>query len=155
MRVDVLTRITIRRPPGVVSVFAADPSNAPSWYANIDSVDWLTPAPVGVGSRMAFQARFLGRRLSYTYEVVEYVAGVRLMMRDQPGGPFPMQTTYEWHDQGDGSTAMTLRNQGEPSGFAAVTGRAMAVAMRRANSKDLVRLKGLLESRDGSEMPQR
>ncbi len=152
MRVDVLTRITIRRPSDVVSVFAADPSNAPSWYANIDSVDWLTPAPVGVGSRMAFRARFLGRRLSYTYEVVEYVAGVRLMMRTSQG-PFPMQTTYEWYDEGDGSTTMTLRNQGEPSGFAAVTGQAMAVAMRRANHKDLVRLKDLLESGDGPEMP--
>ncbi|MBI1375960.1 MAG: ATPase [Frankiales bacterium] len=154
MPVDVLTRITIHRPPDVVSAFAADPSNAPDWYANIDAVEWLTPSPVGVGSRMAFQARFLGRRLSYTYEVVDYVAGVRLTMRTSQG-PFSMQTTYEWHDQGDGSTTMTLRNQGEPSGFAAVTGQAMAVAMRRANQKDLSRLKDLLETRDGPATPDR
>jgi uncharacterized membrane protein len=146
MRVDVLTRITIGRPPADVSVFAADPTNAPQWYANIDSVEWLTPPPVGVGSHVAFRARFLGRRLSYTYEIIEYLPGERLVMRTSQG-PFPMQTTYQWQAKDDGSTTMTLRNQGQPSGFAAVTGQAMAAAMRRANQKDLARLKELLESR--------
>ena len=45
-----------------------------------------------------------------------------------------------------GHTRMTLRNRGEPTGFASVVGRAMAAAMRRANTKDLARLKQLLES---------
>ncbi len=40
---------------------------------------------------------------------------------------------------------MTLRNRGEPSGFAGVAGRAMAPAMRRANRRDLERLKEVLE----------
>jgi hypothetical protein len=37
---------------------------------NIDSVEWDTPAPAVVGSRVAFVARILGRRLAYTYEFV-------------------------------------------------------------------------------------
>ncbi len=94
----------------------ADPANAPLWYANIDSVEWLTPPPVAVGSRMAFVARFMGRRLAYTYEVVEFVPGQRLLMRTAQG-PFPMETTYTWEPDGAG-TRMTLRNRGEPSGFA-------------------------------------
>ncbi len=56
------------------------PSNAPQWYANIRSVEWQTAPPVAVGSRMAFVAQFLGRRLAYTYEVVELDGG-RLVMR--------------------------------------------------------------------------
>jgi hypothetical protein len=40
---------------------------------------------------------------------------------------------------------MTLRNRGEPSGFAAVTAPVMMLAMRRANEADLRRLKALLE----------
>jgi hypothetical protein len=47
------------------------PSNAPEWYVNIESVEWLTPPPTTVGSRMIFIAHFLGRRLAYTYEVVK------------------------------------------------------------------------------------
>jgi uncharacterized protein YndB with AHSA1/START domain len=146
MTVDVLTETLINRPRDEVAAYAADPSNAPKWYVNIESVDWKTPPPVSVGSRMAFVARFLGRRLAYTYEVVDLVPGERLVMRTAEG-PFPMETTYTWEPAGGGVTRMTLRNRGEPSGFARIGAPMMAAAMRRANRKDLVHLKALLEAR--------
>ena len=77
-------------PVADVSRSAADPDNAPPWYENIESVEWKTPRPVQVGSHIDFVAQFLGRRLAYTYEVVEFVDG-RLTMRT-PGPPFPMET---------------------------------------------------------------
>ena len=40
---------------------------------------------------------------------------------------------------------MTLRNRGEPSGFSNVAAPMIAAAMRRANRKDLARLKDILE----------
>jgi len=146
MAVDVLVETVIERPVAEVSAFAGDPSNAPAWYANIRRVDWQTEPPMRIGSRVAFVALFLGRRLQYVYEIVEHVPGERLVM--QSGGrPFPMRTTYTWEQVGEGQTRMTLRNSGQPSGFAAVGAKAMARAMRRATTKDLARLKVLLESR--------
>jgi hypothetical protein len=56
-----------------------------------------------------------------------------------------METTYTWEDHASGGTHMTLRNRGEPSGFTSVAAPLMAAAMRRANGKDLERLKVLLE----------
>jgi uncharacterized protein YndB with AHSA1/START domain len=144
--VDVRTETVIRRPVEEVAAYAGDPTNAPEWYANIESVEWLTPPPVGLGSRMDFVARFLGRRLAYTYEVVELEPGRRLVMRTAQG-PFPMETTYTWEPADDGATRMTLRNRGRPAGFARLTGLAMAKAMKRANNGDLARLRELLESR--------
>jgi hypothetical protein len=143
--VDVATEIEIARPRAEVAAFAADPDNAVRWYENIESVEWATPPPLAVGSRLAFAARFLGRRLEYTYEVREHVAGERFVMATSEG-PFPMETTYEWRDSLDGGTLMTLRNRGEPSGFANVAAPLMARAMRRANRKDLDALKALLET---------
>jgi hypothetical protein len=61
-------------------------------------------------------------------------------------GPFAMQTDYEWTDAAHGGTHMSLRNTGAPSGFARIAAPAMARAMRRANQKDLLRLKGILET---------
>ena len=144
MAVDVQVETVIARPVTVVAAYAGDPTHAPEWYANIRDVTWQTAPPVAVGSRMDFVARFLGRRLAYTYEVVELVPGERLVMRTSDG-PFPMETTYTWEPAGDGGTRMTLRNRGTPSGFAGIAAPVMERAMRRATTKDLARLKGLLE----------
>ena len=146
MAVDVLTEIVIDRPLAEVAAYAGDPSNAPSWYVNIKSVEWETPPPVAVGSRMAFVAQFLGRRLAYTYEVAELVVGERLVMRTAQG-PFPMETTYTWETVSEGATRMKLRNRGETSGFSKLAAPFMAGAMRRANRKDLEQLKAVLEAR--------
>ena len=82
--------------------------------------------------------------MAYTYEVTEFKSGERLVMRTSEG-PFPMETTYTWETVGENGTRMTLRNRGEPSGFSKAFAPIMAVAMRRANRKDLARLKSLLE----------
>ena len=145
MSVDVQVETVIDRPPAEVAAYAGDPSNAPAWYVNIKSVEWKTPPPVAVGSTLDFVAQFLGRRIAYTYEVVELVPQQRLVMRTADG-PFPMETTYTWEPAGAG-TRMTLRNRGNPSGFASVTAPLMERAMRRATTKDLARLKALLEAR--------
>jgi uncharacterized membrane protein len=146
MAVDVVTEITIGCPAEAVAAYAADPSNAPAWYANIASVRWETEPPLRTGSRVAFTARFLGRQLAYSYEITEFVPAQRLVMRTAQG-PFPMETTYTWQAAGDGSTRMTLRNRGEPTGFSALAGPVMASAIRRANRKDLRKLRSILEAR--------
>src|SRR3954447_3878523 len=144
MSVDISTETKISRSRAEVAGYAADPDNATAWYENIKSVEWETPRPLVIGSRVAFVAQFLGRRLAYTYEIRERVPGERLVMSTAQG-PFPMETTYTWSDAGDGATRMPLRNRGEPAGFKRVAAPLMARAMRRANEKDLARLKEILE----------
>ena len=144
---DVVVEIEIRRPRAEVAAYASDPDNATAWYENIKSVEWRSSKPVAVGSRVAFVASFLRRPLSYTYEVRELVPGERLVMSTDEG-PFPMETTYTWEDAGPGATRMRLRNRGQPAGFSKVGTPIMASAARRANRRDLRRLKDILESRD-------
>jgi uncharacterized membrane protein len=145
MRVDVSSEILIEQPVGGVAAFAADPDNAPKWYVNIKSVEWKTPRPLEVGSRIAFVAQFLGRRMAYTYEIVALLPGERLVMRTAEG-PFPMETQYTWAPAAGGGTRMTLRNQGDPRGFSKLVAPFMARAIRSANKKDLALLKRLLEA---------
>src|SRR3954468_17595460 len=145
MAVDVETTVDIARQRAEVAAFASDPDNATAWYENIKRVEWKTTPPVAVGSRIAFVAHFLGKELTYTYEVHELDPGRRLVMRTDEG-PFPMETTYVWEDTATGGTRMTLRNRGNPSGFSKVAAPLMARSMRRANNKDLAKLKQLLDA---------
>lgn len=144
MAVDVLTAITIARPRAVVSAFAADPDKAPLWYANIRSIDWVSEPGVRCGAQMRFVAEFLGRRLVYTYTIAAFEPDKRLVMQTDEG-PFPMETTYLWADAADGGTHMSIRNRGEPAGFSKFAALLMVPAMRRANRKDLTRLRRILE----------
>ncbi len=140
------TQVEIERPRDEVAAYVGDPTHAPEWYVNIKSVEWETEPPLRLGSRLAFVAHFLNRRIAYTYEVVALEPGVRLVMRTAQG-PFPMETSYEWADAEPGRTRMTLRNRGNPAGFSRLVGPFMAMAVRMANGKDLARLKALLEGR--------
>ncbi len=163
MAVDILTEAHIAKPRAEVAAYAMDPDNAPTWYANIQSVEWETEPPLRVGSRLAFVARFLGRRMAYTYEVLELVDGERMVMSTAQG-PFPMTTTYSFEDAAEG-TKMTLRNHGDPTGFQKVMGGMMAAAMRKANTADVPpatvwlphrqRRPGLVEARPLPRSPRR
>jgi hypothetical protein len=150
MEVDVHTAIDIARDRAAVASYASDPDTATTWYTNIKRVEWRSTKPVQVGSRIAFIAHFLGRTIDYTYEIKEFVPGERLVMATSEG-PFAMETTYTWSDTPSGGTKMTLRNRGMPSGFSKVAAPMMKAAMRRANSRDLLRLKRILERDPGRE----
>ena len=144
MDVDVLTDIEIERPRSEVADYVSDPDNATAWYENIKKVEWKSPKALKVGAKVAFEARFMGRKIAYTYEIKEYVSGQTLVM-STAAGPFPMETSYTFSETSSGATIVELRNRGRPSGFGTIAAPAIAGAMKRANRRDLARLKSILE----------
>lgn len=145
MTVDVVTEILIACPLSDVARYASDPTNAPVWHTNVESVEWQTPPPLAVGSRVAFVEESLGRRLAHTYEVVEFVPDARLVMHTTEGS-LAMETTYTWERAGEGSTRMKLRNRGEPRGFSKVIAPFTVASLERANTMELALLKYVLEA---------
>ncbi|NQD65041.1 ATPase [Bacillus haikouensis] len=142
--VDIKTEIIIDCPIEKVSSYASNPDHAPEWYVNIESAEWLTDRPLSLESQIAFKATFLGRELSYVYKIEEYISGQILIMRTADG-PFPMKTTYTWEKLEQNGTKMTLRNEGEPSVFSKIFTPFIALLMKKANQKDLIKIKEILE----------
>ena len=142
--VDVLTEIQIKCRKEKVADYASNPDNATEWYENIKSIEWKTSKPLALGSRIAFVANFMGKKLSYTYEIVELISGKKLRMKTVEG-LFPMETTYTWEIVDDKTTLMTLRNSGNPKGFSILVAPLIAVMMKKANKKDLNKIKEILE----------
>ncbi len=144
--VNVFTEITINKSINEVYEYASNPDNSPEWYKNIKSAEWKTPKPLVIGSMVAFVAHFMGRKLSYTYEFTELIAEQRLVMKTAEG-PFPMETTYTWTTIDTQTTKMTLRNKGNPTGFSKLFAPLMATMMKKANTKDLINIKKIIESK--------
>ncbi|SDN25354.1 Polyketide cyclase / dehydrase and lipid transport [Fictibacillus solisalsi] len=143
--VDVVTEITINCPIDQVSSYSSDPENAPTWYVNIHSAEWKTSKPLIIGSKIAFKAKFLGRELAYVYEIVEIIPEKKLVMKTA-NGPFPMETIYIWSSLDHNQTRMILRNKGNPTGFSKIITPLIAKMMKKANMKDLQKLKYILEN---------
>ncbi|MGP4038645.1 SRPBCC family protein [Gracilibacillus sp. D59] len=144
--VDIETEITINRPIDDVSAYATNPDNAPEWYENIHSAEWKNSKPLQLGSQIAFKAWFLRGELAYVYQITELIPGSKLVMKTA-NGPFPMETIYTWHFVDDNRTQMVLRNKGKPSGFSKLFTPFMGMMIRRANRKDLQRIKEILEKK--------
>lgn len=142
--VNVFTEIVIHKSVEVVSAYATNPDNAPEWYVNIKSAEWKTEKPLKVGSKVAFVAHFLGKKISYIYEFIELVPNKKLVMRTAEG-PFPMETTYTWTSLSENKTRMTLQNKGVPSGFSRFLTPFMSMMMQKANRKDLINIKNIIE----------
>lgn len=147
--VDVQTEVIINKPVHVVAAYAMLPDHAPEWYVNIKSAEWRTAKPLKPGSQIVFKANFLGMELVYIYEVKELVPGQKLVMQTADG-PFPMETTYIFEAIDANTTKMKLRNRGKPSGFSKLFSPFMQKMMRKANTKDLQKIKSIIEGLESS-----
>ena len=142
MQVSVET--VIARPREEVAAYAMDPSNDRSWIGALTSVTVRTQGPVGVGTRVERVAQFLGRRMEYVNEIVEFAPPALLAMRSVKA-PFPMTVRYEFEDA-DAGTRVRIRTEGDASGFYRVAGPLLAAAVRRSIGADLARLRRILEA---------
>ncbi len=145
MSTDVQVEVRVDRPRAEVAGYACDWRNDTSWIGALSDVRLVTEPPFGIGSQVARVASFLGRRIEYVNEVVEYEPDARLVMRSVKA-PFPMTVTYAFEDA-QGGTVMRIRAQGDASGFYRIAGPLLSRAVKRSIKADLDRLKTTLETR--------
>jgi hypothetical protein len=144
--VAVTTDIVINLPREKVAEFATNPDTVYLWYAPIRSVEWQSPPPLQVGSKLAVTIEWFGLLLQNSFQVVEYIPGQKLIVRSV-NEIFQLEITLGWHAIDGRTTRMTIRSRGLPVGFSKVLTPLIAWVVKRINHRDLKFLKRLLEKR--------
>ena len=144
MSTDVRVETVVAQPRTMVARYMTDWRNEPVWMKAISESQLVTAEPFGVGARVRRVASFLGKRVEYVNEVVEYDPDARLVMRSVEA-PFPMTVTYEFEDA-DRGTRIRIRAQGDAGCFYRLAAPILSLAVRRAIEKDLANVKKALEA---------
>lgn len=113
--IEVTATADIPRPADEVFAFVADMSNNPRWQRGQVSCEWSTPPPIAVGSRYDQRARFLGRDIVSSLEVVAFEPGRRIRIRTLDS-PMAMDITREVEPLGEGSARVRATIRGGPTG---------------------------------------
>jgi uncharacterized membrane protein len=147
--IDVSSHVEIRRPRDEVGAYALNLDNARKWVANLSSLEWITPPPLAVRSRISLVTELFGHRLKAAYEIVSLAPAERLVMRAER--PFPIEVRYTLESITTASTHMAVRGRADPGGFLRLLTPMIADELRESYRGDLLRLKRILESeRSGS-----
>lgn len=144
MSADVQVDTVIRRAREDVAAYAMNPQNDRTWIGALTEVSVLTDGPVGHGTRVERVAQFLGKRIEYVNQIVEWAPPERLVMSSVKA-PFPMTVTYEF-EEADSGTRVRIRTSGDASGFYRLAGPLLARSVKRSIAADLERLKRALEA---------
>ncbi|HYX84611.1 MAG TPA: SRPBCC family protein [Gaiellales bacterium] len=142
----VVVETRIERAAGEVFAFLDEVENNPRWLAGMRSCTWTSPPPVRVGSTYRQVARFLGKEIRTSFEVVAHEPGRLVTIASREGSSFPITVTRRVEPAGARGCRVTEVIESDPRGFYRVWQPLLRLVVRRRVGRDYRRLKALLES---------
>lgn len=136
---DVLVELTIDEAPAAIARIMFDTDNDPQWIGGAQSVERLTPGPIGIGSRVRRRGKVHGCSFSWVTEVTGLEPDRRLDMAFVEG-PMKGGVSYLIEPAPEGAR-VAIRNHGTTR----IPLPGMAWMVRRSVAADLKRLKALVE----------
>lgn len=141
--IEVTATADVDRPADELFAFVADMANNPRWQEGMERCTWTSEPPIGVGSTYVQHARFLGREIVSTFEVVEFASGRRIRIRTIES-PMPLDITREVEPIDERSARVTATIRGGPTGPLRLLDPLTELAVRRSVRGDYDRLADLL-----------
>lgn len=140
------TTVQIERPSDEVFAYISNFENNPKWQSGQLEARFTSEGPLRVGSTYDQVAKFLGRKVVNTFEVLEYEPN-RKVKASSISGSFPITFTrmVEPHDDG---TEVTAIIEGDASGFFRLAEPLLARMVQRSVDADYQNLKRILETRE-------
>lgn len=145
--IEITSGVDVAVPAEVAWAVIADFARNPEWQSGMESCRWLTDPPIAIGSRYEQQARFLGRTISTTFEVVGLDGGVdrSSVTIDSIVSTFPLTITRSVRSTPTGCRIDAVV-AGRPDGLMGLLGPLLARLVKRSVDGDYRRLRALLET---------
>ena len=140
--------VEINRPIDEVFAYMTDLTKMPEWNSLVEEVR-SSETPVRRGTTISTRARFLGRKIESTLEVVEHVPNKTFAQRTDK--PFPFTITNVFEAAGK-ATRVKAVFEGEPGGFFKVGEPILARIAKKQFQVQLDTVKELLEARTPAEV---
>jgi uncharacterized protein YndB with AHSA1/START domain len=134
--------IVIVRPLEDVFAVLTDPEKTPLWSAPAVEERWLTPPPIGVGSRRLAVTSGLGRRMENVAEVTAYEPGRGWTMASVSGPRFVARAAFATVDEG---TRIDFTWTFALTGAMRLAEPVVVWAFMRQFKQDLARLRSMME----------
>lgn len=142
--IEVEVTIEVDRPPDEVFAFWSDWTNNPRWQSGMEGCTGTSEPPLRVGSTYDQEARFLGRPIRSSFEVVEYEPDRRIRIRTT-ASTLPLDITREVQPQPDGGTRLHATIRGAPPGWMSLFDPLTRRMVERNVRADYERLRRLLD----------
>jgi uncharacterized protein YndB with AHSA1/START domain len=140
---EVHAAVVIDRPLADVWTVLTDPEKTPVWSSSAVEERWLTPPPIGVGSRRLAVTRGMGRRSENVAEVTAYEPGRSWTMASVSGPHFVATAGFATVEEGTQiDFAWTFALTGPMRFIQPLVVR----TFMRSFQQDLARLKAMMES---------
>ena len=136
---------TIALPADAIFPWVAEPDRWDAWNG-MSGGRWLTPGPIGVGSRTEATMRIGPFRRLTRWEIIEYQPGQLVTFRTLPGGPVDWTGSFAFEAAGSGTTVKAWGDV-QPNGMLRLLEPLMRAELPKEEAAELGRLKELLEGR--------
>jgi uncharacterized membrane protein len=140
--------LVINQPVEKVYAYLADVRNNPKWQVGIQETRIDPDGPTMVGTKVTDVRSFIGRKLEFTYEVVEMVPNTVLSLKSL-SGPFPFRGTTTLQTR-DGATLVSVTFEMEATGFFKLAEGLVASSLKKDVETSFAQLKDILESQADS-----
>ena len=140
--------VSIDRTQEDVFDYVTDPANDAQWQSSVQSSEWASQPPHGVGSTQNSVLKFLGRKIDSTVEVTAW---------DRPNnygfkvieGPVPFQGVVGLTTSGESGTELTMEIEAEFGGFFKLAEGLVGKQLEKTLDTDFNALKLVLEGDQG------
>lgn len=143
--IQVEVRVEIERPAAEIFAYISNFENNPQWQNGMIDCRFTSEGPLRLGSTYVQQARFMGRTIESTFEVLAYQPG-RMVKAGTTGGSFPITFQRMVDPQANGSSRVSAIITGDASGFFKLAEALMKPMVQRQIEGDYARLKRILEA---------